>query len=276
VIHGLRGAIWLIGAVALPLVALVLLLSLVDDSIDALDAPPSAMSVPTETAPLDLSIEAVVVVEFGDEIMIRAPENWNGLVTSVDVAPGQDVVSGSPVLNINGVRRLAIHSPAPFYRSLALRDKGPDVAMLQEVLRDLRVFEGESDGLYGSETERAVNVLSKMLGADNKVFDPSWFVWLPAASVTVGRVDIQVGDSAPVSGAPLLITERSVVRIAIEAPTNPVPVISGFPSTLRTRGLPMSIGSRIAGQSWILTTRSDRRSSWILGVPKIFLFLRAG
>lgn len=223
-----RGAIWVAGALALPLIALGLLLSLIDDSVDALDPPTPAVSMPVDVAPLELSIGAAVVVEFGDEVSIRAPEGWGGLVTSVNVVPGQVVASGTPILSINGVARLAIHTSAPFYRRLALRDKGSDVAMLQQALRGLGLFEGEADGSYGSETADAVHVLSAMLGANTKVFDPSWFVWLPTARVTAGRVEMLVGDIAPSGGTPVVIADRSIVRTTLEAQTNPVPVISSW------------------------------------------------
>jgi multidrug efflux pump subunit AcrA (membrane-fusion protein) len=146
---------------------------------------------------------------------LRAPA-WSGTVTSVAVAQGDTVTSGTRLLTVDGVARLAVASEAPFYRPLALDDEGPDVVELHRVLVALGYLEETPDDpeVFSEGTEAAVEALEEALGIvePTGVFDPGWFAWLPADPFVIGTLDHEPGAPAPPPGSVIAREPLSVSR----------------------------------------------------------------
>lgn len=88
----------------------------------------------------------------------------NGLSGVVlDTAAGE-VEQGSIIYDVAGTPVRVVEGEVPFYRDLARKLEGDDVAQLQQVLIDLGHLEGSADGGFGWRTERAVKAWQKELG----------------------------------------------------------------------------------------------------------------
>lgn len=79
-----------------------------------------------------------------------------GVVTSIDIDPGQLVGSGDLLYSVNLRPVIVAEGSVPAFRNMALRDEGRDVAQLQGLLVAKGFYEGEADGVFDSETRAAV------------------------------------------------------------------------------------------------------------------------
>jgi hypothetical protein len=203
-----RGALLTIVAalvVAVPAALLVWMRAGSEDRLSALDPEPVAIVVPVELR--DVVDETAVTVEsvWGVPPAIVAP-TWSGTVTRVLVNPLDEVVSGDVVARVDGVDRVAVATRDPFFRELRRRDVGDDVAMLQQWLAMQGLYEGEIDGVFGSDLVDGVKTWAELLGVrkPNGAFDPAWVVWLPDEPFGVDRVHLVRGEPAPGAGADIL------------------------------------------------------------------------
>ena len=160
--------------------------------------------------PFDVSAEAVVVArvstssfnDFPGFLSIRRSEVRTGLyagtgtVTGVAIEPGTELSQGDTILFVDGTAVTAVQWPFPLYRSLAIGNRGYDVAAVQTLLSDMGLFTGEIDGEYTSETARAVRSFEQQIGISDTtgVFLPEWTIWLPNSSVFVAEILTSVGD----------------------------------------------------------------------------------
>ncbi len=143
---------------------------------------------------------------------------WTGLVREVAVAPGTVVTSGTPVLRIDAVLRIAWHSPAPFYRPLTSGSAGDDVVALNHMLAALQLEHGDADR-FTAATRDGVKALAARLGAERDgVFLPEWIVYLPVDEIEVAEVEAVLGAPAPSSGTPLLTRAAAVVAAELQLP----------------------------------------------------------
>ncbi len=131
------------------------------------------------------------------------------LVTAVYIEPGQSIETGNKVIQIDGIDRLAISSPQPFWRLLSVGDQGTDVVMLKQLLAEFG-YNVQSDINHLSEADLlAIQTLAGSLGvaslSEVEHFDPSWFIWLGSKSdpFVVWEVLITTGQLAPSVGVPI-------------------------------------------------------------------------
>jgi peptidoglycan hydrolase-like protein with peptidoglycan-binding domain len=87
-----------------------------------------------------------------------------GVVTSVDVSPGQEVGIGAVLYTVNLRPVVIAQGEVPAFRSMARGSTGADVAQLQAMLAALGNYQGPADGRFGAATDRAVRAWQKGLG----------------------------------------------------------------------------------------------------------------
>lgn len=156
---------------------------------------------------------------------------WSGLVTDVLVDEEQALAEG-PILEVDGITRVAVSSSRPFHRSLSPHFRGPDVVQLNAYLARAGYLEAELDDEehYSWLTGAAVRRLSADLGVwpTTDVFDPAWFVWLPGQrEFVVASVAVAVGSPAPVQGAELVGAHPHVVDVTFRPEGGNAAVESG-------------------------------------------------
>lgn len=134
---------------------------------------------------------------------VLAP-NWTGTVDQIQVTTGDTVSHGTPLLRIDGISRIAWHTPGAFWRPLGLGDSGDDVVMLQEALNSSS-YSAEVDGTFDRNTLAAVRKLAKDLGIPNAstigLFSPEWVVRLPIPAARIAKVNVAIGQHAPGAGS---------------------------------------------------------------------------
>ncbi len=168
---------------------------------------PVALSVPVQTTSgSDSTVVALNMVWHGGT-MLRAPD-WQGLVSSVPIGPGSPITDGTVVATVAGIDRIAVGSPAPFYRPIGPGVSGGDVLELRTALTALGYTNLGSSSSYDAALGGAIRELYKKLSGQGAgsggVFQPSWFVWLPGGSLVVGKVSLTVDTPAPSGGAPVI------------------------------------------------------------------------
>lgn len=168
-----------------------------------------------QPAPL---VEPARVIEFDDRTGVTADftwdegprlyaPDWSGVVGEVRLRAGEAVHTGTAIGSVDGVKRLTVASPQPFFRRLTLGDEGSDVVWLHASLVTLGYLEQSraNDTLVSEATMSAVRALAAELGATGGIdaFDPAWFVWLPVEPFTVASVEMAAGAPAPPTGTPI-------------------------------------------------------------------------
>ncbi len=169
---------------------------------------------------------AQLFIDWRTPVVLSAPE-WDGLVTDVLLEPRTRLTNGTAIVAIDGVRRIAVGAPTPWFRVLTTGDSGPDVRHLQDALDDLGYLETAVAKLgdWDSATAAAVQLLAADLGAEptseEVMFDPAWFVWLAPESTgaLVASVHMEIAAPAPVVGEPLATGEPAATAIRAESST---------------------------------------------------------
>lgn len=135
--------------------------------------------------------------------VLVAPQ-LTGIVEEAFISPGQSVENGDEVARIGGVVLRAARTQRPFTRMLLPGDRGADVVMLNEFLRDLGYRSRPSD-VYSSSTHEGVRQYAKDIGIAGAApgFDPNWVVYLAPGNFRVASVSMTVGAPAPAAGEPL-------------------------------------------------------------------------
>jgi len=199
--------------VAVPAVLLVWMREGTEDRLAGLEPDPVPMVMPVERREI-WDQTAVTVAGVWREPDVVSAGSWIGTVTRVDVSPGDTVASGDVVMRIDAVDRVAVVSSDPFWRPLRRGDTGGDVVMLQQWLTDAGFFDGEVDGVFGSDLRASVIAWAVSLGVvkPDGTFDPAWVLWLPQEPFVVASVEIARGVPAPGPGSEIL--------------TGPVPFVS--------------------------------------------------
>lgn len=105
--------------------------------------------------------ESVIVgtASLGVTKEVRAQAEGHAVVTGVFVAPGDALSAGTVAVEVNSRPLIALHLPFALFRDLTPGLEGSDVAAVQAALRDLGLYRGAHDGVYGPSTSAAVRAL---------------------------------------------------------------------------------------------------------------------
>ncbi len=194
-------------------------LMLSPERLDGVGDLPEPLVVPVEEVLYDEKTGVSVTLQWAEGPALFSPA-WSGTVGRVEVDVGDVLESGDTIATIDGVDRMAVATPQPFYRPLGRGDSGEDVTWLQEVLVQLGYLDelaSERDTVT-SDVLEAVRGLAEDLGVRGRVdaFDPAWFVWMPDDSFPVDRVGLVAGGQAPPAGNAMLWGPPSLADVTIQ------------------------------------------------------------
>jgi len=184
--------------------------------------PPSPVLVAVEERTLvDSAVLRASVVEVEAE-GIDLPLGGGSVVTSIALDPGAMVRAGDLLLSVEGRPRIAVIGDFPFYRDLARRDEGPDVAQLEANLVALGVLD-EADDRFDRATQRGLAALYEAIGYEppggawwRATADMDELVVFPDLPVRVQSVSFEVGDDLTQAVSPhLVISPQELVLEAI-------------------------------------------------------------
>lgn len=163
------------------------------------------------------------------EISLNAIGEWSetatllqrgeGTVTTVDVAPGDEVVNGSRLFSVDLKPIVAFEGDVPSFRTLTVGIKGPDVLQLTKGLVTLRKLRKARDA-FDETVASAVRSWQKQLGSEQTgSVEPGDVVFVPGLPRRA-----RLADDVKV-GAPLSPGDKALVLLG-QAPQLRVPVDS--------------------------------------------------
>ncbi len=146
-----------------------------------------------------------------------------GMVSAIHIDVGDELTQGTPLFDVNGQRVWALLSETPVYRDIRYRDRGPDVAALQDFLLTQIEFTAPNKGTVDQATVSAIRAWQRETGqARTGIAEAARFVWLPK-EFTVSESNLVLGHPLPAPGA-ALFTESNLLgtlTIAAEQPVDP-------------------------------------------------------
>ena len=177
--------------------------------------------------PADASAFTVVDVaqgEIGSRLSLNAEARWDartvgsnasqGVVTSVNVRPGQRVVAGSVLYTVD-LRPVAVaEGVIPSFRTISEGISGEDVAQVQRMLATLGLYAGDVSGTVDYATEVALKDWQERLGVEaDGVLRQGDVIFVPTLPSRV------VIDSAVITRGANLSGGEDVLRSVAEAPS---------------------------------------------------------
>jgi peptidoglycan hydrolase-like protein with peptidoglycan-binding domain len=154
-----------------------------------------------------------------------------GTVTAVDMVPGGTIGQGDVLYAVDLRPVIAAQGTVPSFRDLRLRDEGPDVAQLQQLLTDLGFYGGDIDGTLGTGTRTAVKAWQNSLGIEDdgvvRRGDVLFFPELPrrvvpgetmevGATLVGGETAVEYVEGDPRFWIPLTTEQRSLVPLSAQ------------------------------------------------------------
>ena len=155
--------------------------------------------------PQDVTVEVIAAAT------VTVGSTVAGTVTSSSCVPGSPVTSGESLISIDGEPLLSLATSVPFWRDLAIGDKGADVAAIQAELSRLG-YDVRRDGVLGTETLAAAAALRGI--AAQTSLPRSQFLWIPVDGARVSKCEAGRGTRVD-AAAPLLDVEAALPSIRI-------------------------------------------------------------
>ncbi|WP_300679654.1 peptidoglycan-binding domain-containing protein [Nocardioides sp.] len=136
---------------------------------DAAPPPLSVITAPVRHQRGVISVRFDGSLQHAESTAIRPPEATAGsgrqVVTKVSAREGGRVTAGQSLAEVNGQPILILPGVIPSYRSLTLRDAGPDVRQLQAGLTAVGIStHGDPTGVFDAGTASAVSILFDRAG----------------------------------------------------------------------------------------------------------------
>jgi len=180
-------------------------------------AKPAPLVGAVETARRSGQVNVGIKVAYAEAL--SPATNASGTVTALSVAPGDQVTTGTRVMDVNAQAVIAYVAGSPLYRDIARGLTGPDVATAQALLTQLGYPVGVADGKAGVTTEKAIKAfnLDNGYGKDNTVLSLASLVWVGTAPVTVGVMSVHLGGQVG-PGTALFTTTAALAAITVAEP----------------------------------------------------------
>ena len=160
-----------------------------------------------------------LTVTLGSSSTVTSPVS--GTVTSSSCTANGTVSSGSAPFGVDATPVLALHTSTPLYRELSSGMRGDDARALNDALRALGYAAPDSDWFVW-DSIAAYNALADSVGARRLTADagwrinPSFFMWLPADTVTVAECKASVGQQVT-AGMETFVTGAAPVKASLPA-----------------------------------------------------------
>lgn len=156
-------------------------------------------------------------VAYADALAPRT--HASGILTSTNVAVGDEVAGGKVVGTINGASLVAYQSARPLWQDVATGSPADLVTEAQVVLKGLGYYSGAADGKFATATRNAVMAfnLKSGYGKNNQVLALAALVWIGPDPIRVAGLSVQAGDDVG-PGAELFTTTAALTGIKVTEP----------------------------------------------------------
>lgn len=188
-----------------------------------IDVVGSAREVTAPVRPLTSAAQTPVQValEWNTSRVVAAPA-WSGVVQRVFATPGVVLSPGKAVVEIDGIKRIAIAGQVPLYRKVTVGDSGLDARAINTVLKEKDLL-SSAGNTFNAASLRALRQLAPQLGLPSSISgaDPAWFVWIPTSSYPVRSSALAAGFPAPAPGQ-VILTSKPSLRSAFPVPAGTI------------------------------------------------------
>jgi hypothetical protein len=183
---------------------------------------------PVGSAQVRTSQEVTLALTWSEGAPLLSP-GGDGLVTSVEAAPGDRLEQGATVARVNDRALRAVVAAGPFYRPIGSGDEGPDVARLRRVLIELGYLAGDPTlqrvtpaldraigqfNAAGGYTRQRVGEDGTLLGHE---LQPADVIWIGPEPVVVGQLDLRPGQPLPPPGEPIGRRPSTLISLAVQS-----------------------------------------------------------
>lgn len=118
----------------------------------------------------------------------------SGRVTAIP-SVSVPVALGEPVIEVDGLDRVALAAERPLWRPLDRGTAGPDVAEVARLLNGLGHLESADHTIVGAVFAEGVRSFEENLGWPvTGVFKPEYVIWFPPGGISVGQPLVSVND----------------------------------------------------------------------------------
>jgi len=140
-----------------------------------------------------------------------------GMVRASQCSPGQEVVSGEPLLTVDNQVVVALHLATPPWRDLAMGIQGDDVKDFQDELARLG-YAVNTDGVYSHQTASVAAEFWKAAGVAKQTSLPlSSIVWLPTEKALPTTCVDHIGN-ARAGGNVVFTSGGSLEKLTLDIP----------------------------------------------------------
>lgn len=196
--------------------------------------------VPVTYDVVDESIKVSIALRWSAPVSL-AYRGQSGLITAVNVAPGDHIGQGSLLFVVDDHPVRVAVTAAPWSQPVAAKSDPTAIAELNAFLA--ASGQPANDGsTWGARTARGVQQYAKAMGVEDAVkqFDPAWVVWAPSA-LAVGEVNVATGFQTPASGEKVLVAAARLGAATVKSstaldPASYVVAVDGVTITLADAG----------------------------------------
>jgi hypothetical protein len=201
----------LLGIVALPVIATAFAVAVEGELSDVRERSAAFLTSPTPRTITDERQVRIVATALPGPEVAAGPAR--GTITAVGVAPGDTLVDGAVLFQVDGIDRFGFASSIPFYRPISAGTEGPDVVELHRLLALEDIIDDlpADPAIATFATGQAISRFAGSLGAARTTtFDPGWVVFLPSPDLIAASVSLKIGRPAPSQGAVIITTPGTV------------------------------------------------------------------
>lgn len=174
-------------------------------ALSELDPPAQAITVTTESSPLDHAHPAELSAAPRPTTELRASEHI-GLVTKLSVTSGMVLDNGAELYRVNGIPVRCLVDDQVLYRAVDEQASAPEIAAVQRFLAATGHFAGDVTGRMDAPTKEAIIAFGRTIDDPSPAFKPGWVVWAPPTSEVV---TVHQSLGAPVQSNALSIRPQS-------------------------------------------------------------------
>lgn len=215
-------------AVALPILALAATIIWTSQPLPELEHGPEPTLLLVKKTVNDDALKIQLNLTWGKPVSLAAPA-WTGVITGLpDPTASHELSTGSQVVQIDGIWRIAARTDRPFHASVSRDSAAADTGALNSLLERLQLEHGNG-ATWTMATQRGVNTLAKNLGAASEpatMFDPAWVIWIPSEPLYVESNSLQIGALAAPSANDVLMGRSPLTDVSIETSDTHLPRIS--------------------------------------------------
>lgn len=178
----------------------------VSHSLDYDTGPGDAVYAPVTLTSDDASRPVHISIEWGSPTVVRATGAM-GVVTQVHAAPGTELLSGGPVMEVGQSTVYGLAAERPLYRDLEVGMTGEDVLAVEDLLVSMGYAADFGRERVDRELASAFDRFDRDNGfpADDGTFHRASVVWLGTDDpFRVASVEVEAGMTTPADGTPIL------------------------------------------------------------------------